>query len=112
MSIEEFVDQVLSAARKFHWIKRHKVEATIAWASIRLWLNESFVDVFYRKKTGNISYAYIEGGKRLFGANNMRIGWHLHPFGEVEKHIATKPITIEEFLKMLEKELKKRGKLT
>ena len=42
----------------------------------------------------------------------MRIGWHLHPFGEIERHIPTKPITIEEFLKMLEKELKKRGKLT
>ena len=112
MSVEKFVDQVLSAARKFRWIKRHKVEATIAWASIRLWLNESFVDVFYRKKTGNISYAYIESGKRLFGANNMRIGWHLHPFGEIERHIPTKPITIEKFLKMLEKELKKRGKLT
>jgi len=41
----------------------------------------------------------------------MRIGWHLHPFGEVERHVPTKPVTIEEFLEMLEKELKKRGKV-
>ncbi len=110
--MEEFVEKVLSASSKFSWIKRREVEATTAWASIRLWLNESFVDIFYRKKTGSISYAYVEGGKRVFGANNMRIGWHLHPFGEEEKHVPIEPLEIEDFLKMLEEELKKRKKLT
>ena len=35
----------------------------------------------------------------------MRIGWHLHPYGNVEKHELSQPITIEDFLKKLEEEL-------
>jgi len=49
----------------------------------------------------------IKRGKRVFGANNMRIGWHLHPYGNVEKHEPSQSITIEEFLKMLEEERNK-----
>jgi hypothetical protein len=41
----------------------------------------------------------------------MRIGWHLHTFGEVEEHVQIQPLSTEEFLKMLEEELKKRDKL-
>ena len=37
----------------------------------------------------------------------MRIGWHLHPYGNVEKHELSQPITIEDFLKKLEEELNK-----
>jgi len=49
----------------------------------------------------------IKRGKRVFGANNMRIGWYLHPYGNVEKHEPSQSITIEEFLKMLEEERNK-----
>jgi hypothetical protein len=35
----------------------------------------------------------------------------LHTFGEVEEHVQIQPLSTEEFLKMLEEELKKRDKL-
>lgn len=111
MEVREFVESVLETAGKFPWIRRTEVKSTMAWARIRLWLNNSFVDVFYRRKTQNTSYSYIEEKKRVFGANNMKIGWHIHPFGENEKHQPINHITFEEFLKALEKELKKRHKL-
>jgi len=37
----------------------------------------------------------------------MRIGWHLHPYGNVAKHEPSRPITIEDFLKKMEEELNK-----
>ena len=43
--------------------------------------------------------------------NNWKIGWHIHPFGETEKHIPCNPLNIKEFLKMLENELKKRERI-
>jgi hypothetical protein len=111
MEIREFVESILETAGKFPWIRRTEVNFTTAWTRIRLWLNNSFVDIFYRRKTQNTSYSYIAEGGRLFGANNMKIGWHIHPFGETEKHLPINYMTFEEFLKALEKELKKRGKL-
>jgi len=41
----------------------------------------------------------------------MRIGWHLHPFERVEKHKPIEPLSVEEFLRMLEDELEKRRKI-
>lgn len=41
----------------------------------------------------------------------MRIGWHLHPFGEINEHEPCEPITIEKFLIALEDELKKRKRI-
>lgn len=111
MTVREFVDEVLETSKRFLWIKRSTLEETTVWAGVRLWLDDSFVEVFYREKTGNVSYAYIENGKRVFGANNMRIGWHLHPFGRVEEHRPIEPLSIEKFLQMLEDELKKRKKI-
>ncbi len=111
MEIREFIDNILETARSFPWIRRTEVNSTIAYARIRLWLNNSYVDVFYRRKTQNTSYAYIEEGERIFGANNMKIGWHIHPFGETDKHLPINQMTFEEFLKTLEKELRSRDKL-
>nr|MDO8077573.1 hypothetical protein [Candidatus Freyarchaeota archaeon] len=111
METREFVGSILATARRFPWMRRTEVTRTIAWARIRLWLNNSFVDVFYRRKTQNISYAYIEGRERLFGANNMKIGWHVHPFGETKKHLPINYMSFGEFLKTLEKELRKRGRI-
>lgn len=111
MSVKEFVNEVVNVSKRFPWIKRTTIEETAVWASIRLWLNEAFVEVFYRQRTGNISYAYIERRKRIFGANNMKIGWHLHPFGRVEEHEPIEPLPFGKFLQMLEDELRKREKI-
>jgi len=112
MKLEEFIKEVLESAEEFPWIKRiEKVEKSRVHVKLRLWLNESFVDVRYNSRTGSTSYAYIEGDKRLFGANNWKIGWHIHPYGEVKKHIPCNPLNIKEFLMMLEIELNKRGKI-
>jgi hypothetical protein len=57
MEIREFIDSILETARSFPWIRRTEVNSTIAFTRIRLWLNNSYVDVFYRRRTQNTSYA-------------------------------------------------------
>lgn len=42
----------------------------------------------------------------------MRIGWHIHPWGREDKHEKSKPVSIDEFLQLLETGLKEHGKLS
>jgi hypothetical protein len=92
-------------------LKRIRTERSETRAWIRMWLDNDFVDVFYNPETRTTSYAFVESGKRIFAANNMKIGWHWHPYGEESKHEPGDPITIETFLKALENELRKRDKI-
>jgi hypothetical protein len=111
MGVEEFLQQVLEAARSHAWIKRTDIQRGRQRVKIRLWINDTFVDVYFNAEKQIVSYAYIEGEERLFGANNMHVGWHVHPFGQEEKHDPSEPIAIGEFLTSLEKELRARGKI-
>lgn len=95
----------------FPWLKRIKTGRSETRAEIRMWLNNDFIDVFYNSESRTISYAFIESGERVFAANNMKIGWHWHPYGDVPKHEPSKPVTINGFLKTLENELRKRNKI-
>lgn len=108
---KRFVNEVREVAKKFAWIKRINSRIVGKVARIRLWINDSFKDVYYNSELGTTSYAYVENEKRIFGANNMRIGWHLHPFGELKGHKRSESMRISEFLKILEKQLKKKGRI-
>lgn len=109
---EHFLKQALQAVKPFRWIRNTEHQITGVIVRLKLFLNnESFVSVYYNANTGSTSYAYVENNERLFGANNMRIGWHIHPWGQEERHIASEVITIEQFLKRLQTALKDQGKL-
>ena len=100
-----------TAVKGYDWIKRleiHRRTEIRVW--LRLFVNNDFAETFHNSETASTSYAYIERGERVFGANNMRIGWHLHPYGNVAKHEPSQPITIEAFLKKLEEEFNKSKK--
>ena len=108
---EGFIREILEAGRSFTWIKRIDSKTIGKVARARLWLNDEFVEVYYNAQTNSTSFAYIERGGRMFGANNMRVGWHVHPFGKAGSHELSLPLSITEFLQALEKELRHRGKL-
>ncbi|GEM_PF-3223414 len=112
MKVSTFTSDVLKAAQTFTWVKRIATAPEGKVARIRLWINESFVSIYYNAVTGTTSYAYIESNNRFFGANNMKIGWHWHPYDNIQNHVRGEPITIETFLKTLEKELRKRNKIS
>jgi hypothetical protein len=112
MMTDAFVDEIIEVSKEFFWIKRTEIKyVQLTRTNLRLWVNNSFIDVFFNSSTGRTSYAFVHEGKRIFGMNNAKIGWHLHPYGDYEKHEPIKTMSIREFLITLENELRKRGKL-
>ena len=71
---EGFIREILEAGRSFTWIKRIDSKTIGKVARARLWLNDEFVEVYYNAQTNSTSFAYIERGGRMFGANNMHVG--------------------------------------
>ena len=109
---DSFIQNVLKSGQARPWIRRIEHQKVGKVARLRLFLRKNrFVAIYYNAGTGSTSYAYIEGDQRLFGANNMRVGWHIHPYGQETKHVKSKPITTEEFLQLLEKELRAHDRL-
>jgi hypothetical protein len=110
--LADFLEQVRQAALAYPWITGMEVRTAGRVARMRLHLRARvFVDVYYNAETGSVSFAYIERGRRRFGANNMKIGWHIHPFDEPEEHQPSAPLTVQEFLELLAQELAQRGRI-
>jgi hypothetical protein len=58
----------------------------------------AFIDVFYNVDSGKCSYALIEEGARVFGADNAFVGWHIHPFDNPGEHLLSPEVSFAEFL--------------
>jgi len=53
--------------------------------------------------TGTTAFALIQNDGRIFGADNTG-GWHLHPFGDPEKHQRMNDgMSFSEFVAAIEK---------
>jgi hypothetical protein len=52
MEVEEFIDNVLSVLPRFPWIIKSEVKRFKNRVRMRLWLNESFVDIYHNEKKG------------------------------------------------------------
>lgn len=59
----------------------------------------SFINVFYNLATDKVAFALIAGGRRLYGKDNAKMGWHVHPFENPEDHHPCSPTDFETFLK-------------
>lgn len=64
-----------------------KEERTDLTFSLRLYVrSDLFVQVFLGERSGSLYFALIEGGQRIFGIDREGNEWHLHPFGNPQKH--------------------------
>lgn len=62
----------------------------------------SFIEMFHNADTSKYSFAWIAGGRRIFGADNTR-GWHIHPISDPASHEVHAPVSFHEFLAEVEK---------
>ena len=70
--------------------------------SIRVFLSgDSFISVFYNIATAKVAFALIKE-KRIYGKDNAKMGWHVHPFDDPEGHYPCEPVDFESFLKEVE----------
>jgi hypothetical protein len=71
--------------------------------SVRVSLMDgSFIEVFHNIRTAKVAFAWIKGGKRIYGKDNAKRGWHVHPFDNPEGHHACQPVNFKGFLREVE----------
>jgi hypothetical protein len=67
--------------------------------SLRVHLSDrSFIEAFYNTATDRIAFALIVEGRRVYGKDNAKIGWHMHPLADPQAHHPCPAVTFEEFL--------------
>ena len=64
---------------------------------------DAYIDIYFNERNGTTSYALVQGGQRVFAADNAR-GWHYHPFEEPGKHVwLDRAMTFVEFLAAIQR---------
>ncbi|MBM4460812.1 MAG: hypothetical protein FJ011_24145 [Chloroflexi bacterium] len=67
--------------------------------SLRVHLADgSFIEVFYNTMTDRTAFALIVEGQRVYGKDNAKIGWHMHPASDPKAHHPCESASFEEFL--------------
>ena len=59
------------------------------------------IDLYFNEDTKTITSALVVNKKRVFGINGYPRArqWHLHPKGNVQKHVRIKSMTIKSIIK-------------
>lgn len=71
--------------------------------SLRVYLMDgSFIEVFHNVATEKAAFALIAEGHRVYGKDNAKMGWHVHPLDNPDSHHLCDPISFETFLAEVE----------
>jgi hypothetical protein len=62
----------------------------------------SFIEVFHNIATEKTAFALIAEGHRVYGKDNAKMGWHVHPLDDPDAHQLCDPISFETFLAEVE----------
>ncbi len=65
-------------------------------------VDDSFIEVFFNAATDKTSFALIAQNKRIYGKDNAKMGWHLHPLDNPKAHRLCAPVSFETFLAEVE----------
>lgn len=71
--------------------------------------SDLFIDVFYNAESDKTSFALIESGAPIYGADNTMIGWHIHPLDNPNSHQSSEPISFDAFLQIVEEWLARQA---
>ncbi len=100
----EFASSIQSECDQSYLIDSYDVQIlddTVV--KIRAFLADiTFIDVFYNVGTRKCSYTLIKNKRRVFGADNSFIGWHIHPFENPNVHQLSPELSFAEFLRYIE----------
>ena len=86
-----------------HYIEERILDIDILHVRVYLTMPETFVNVFYNLETDKTAFALVQTGRRIYGVDNAKTGWHRHPFSDPDQHIVCSPVTFTEFLRTVEK---------
>ena len=104
LTLSQFVDVLRDACDQSDLVTSYDIRVLDnAVLKTRVFLTvEAFIDVYYNPTNGNCSFTLVQDSKRIYGADNAFIGWHIHPFEDPDKHRLCGEINFAEFLKTIE----------
>jgi hypothetical protein len=111
LTLVEFESQVMEACTLSPIVAGVSTIAVgITWMSLRGHIQDgSFVDVFFNQVTGKTSFAWIQNGQRVLGADNTK-NWHWHLLGDTQSHMpVAEPVAFSQFIQSVGEIIQKRG---
>ena len=105
LELVEFVNAIRDACDRSSLVTGYDVRIQDnATVKIRIFLSAlAFIDTYFNPANGNCTFALIQEGQRIYGADNAFVGWHVHPFDDPEHHLPSNEVTFAEFLRTIEK---------
>jgi hypothetical protein len=83
-------------------VETRVIDADTLSVRVHLARAETFINAFYNVSTDKTAFALVEGGQRIYGVDNAKMGWHEHPFHHPTKHANCAPVEFAEFLARVE----------
>jgi hypothetical protein len=75
------------------------VTRTIVAIKLRVDVDDArFIDVFFNQRNRRTDLSVIDGGRRVFGYDNLG-NWHCHPIAAPDRHEACSQPELEDFLR-------------
>lgn len=110
LTLAGFIETVRSACDQSDLVVSYDVRILDnAILKIRVFLTiEAFIDVYFNPVNRNCSYALVHGNRRIYGADNAFVGWHLHPFESPDEHRLCEQVPFGEFLTAVEQWIRQR----
>ena len=111
MTTDDLLRQLATACQASNIVESYAVEEIDDdIMSVRVFLSDnSFVSVFHNLASGKVAFAWIQQGRRLYGKDNAKMGWHTHPFENPSEHRHCEPVDFTTFLRELEDYLKQEN---
>ncbi len=112
MNIIEFHNQAKTQASR-KWIAGYKTLILIKnTVKVRLTVSENlYIDLYFNQRYGTTNYALILENERIYGRDCYDGKWHLHPYEDPSKHVASEngkgSLSIEDFVNEVEEILTK-----
>ncbi len=105
ITTHDLIKNIIAACVQSPFVSAYTVRSyDLDVLSMRVHLTDlSFIEVFYNINTDKAAFALIAEGVRIYGKDNAKTGWHVHPMGNPVTHIPCKAVSFVDFLAEVEK---------
>ena len=97
---EDHLEQIVAACARATAVEAYALRTLDSdILSLRVHLTDgSFIEVFCNTATDRTAFALIHQDERVYGKDNAKIGWHVHPPDDRNARHPCSPVSFEEFL--------------
>ncbi len=99
VTIDELLRHVTATCQSSSLVESYSVYASDEdTLGVRVFLNDqTLINAFYNIATSKVAFAWVQEGKRLYGTDNTKMGWHVHPLESPDSHEACTAVDFATF---------------